>query len=278
MTYFSMKMTDTMNNKPSESINLRENLSAKNKEIQKKEAELKKLADDFNQNQKTLSKEEIQKTQEEFKKKQKELKKLKNEKEDLESQIEDKVSKEDVKKLLDLLSKEGDDKEITINALMDHFDDRKAELKDIIQGEKLEDAAFWARAYEKASDEEKKEIALLYQNFQIELGTNAVEKTEAEKAVIAEIKKDLSVLNSEIVSYKRYNVEKTFDATSDQAKDTKSEGSNEIDDETIDLIYKQLASKDKDMKVKLSSEEEKMMKGFIDLINDLAKNEGTKTD
>lgn len=32
------------------------------------------------------------------------------------------------------------------------------------------------------------------------------------------------------------------------------------------------------MKVKLSSEEEKMMKGFIDLINDLAKNEGTKTD
>lgn len=168
MTYFSMKMTDTMNNKPSESINLRENLSAKNKEIQKKEAELKKLADDFNQKQKTLSKEEIQKTQEDLKKKQKELKKLKNEKEDLESQIEDKVSKEDVKELLDLLSKEGDDKEITINALMDRFDAHQAELIRIIKGENLKDAAFWARAYEKASDEEKKEIALLYQNFQIE--------------------------------------------------------------------------------------------------------------
>lgn len=261
MTYFSMKMNEIMDNNTSAPMNLREKLSAKNKEIQKKETELKNLTDDFNKN-----------------KKQKELKKLKNEKEDLESQIEDKVSKEDVKKLLDLLSKEGDDKEITINALMDHFKDHEDELTGIIKGENLKDAAFWARAYEKASDEEKKEIALLYQNFQIELGTNAVEKTEAEKAVIAEIKKDLSVLNSEIVSYKRYNVEKTFDATSDQAKDTKSEGSNEIDDETIDLIYKQLASKDKDMKVKLSSEEEKMMKGFIDLINDLAKNEGTKTD
>ena len=202
--------------------------------------------------------------------------------------------KDDVNRLITLLKvgDPGENKEIidfTIQTLKKGFDKRQKALIGIlgeIGGNAGEDVKMKALtilrdAYQKATGDEKKEVALVIQKFWLaELDIALEDKTKEEQNVILGIKQDIAELERIVVMGNAYKIEGERDTSTDysiQRNEKDNFSAKKVKGETM-KIFNQLSSKDQEMKFKISSHEKAMMKRFVELVDDISNNEGTKFD
>lgn len=200
--------------------------------------------------------------------------------------------KDDVNKLITLLKvgSQGQNKEIidfTIQTLKHEFEKREwllikilGEMKDG-EGAKVKALSILRDAYQKAKGDEKKEVALVIQKFWLaELDIALEDKTKEEQNVILGIKQDIAELERIVVMGNAYKIEGERDTETDysiQKNEKDNFSAKKVKGETM-KIFNQLSSKDQEMKFKISSHEKAMMKRFVELVDDISNNEGTKFD
>lgn len=200
--------------------------------------------------------------------------------------------KDDVNKLISLL-KDGSPEwnaevlNFTIQTLKHEFEKREpllirilGEMKDG-EGAKAKALSILRDAYQKAKGDEKKEVALVIQKFWLaELDIALEDKTKEEILVIKGIQNDIAELQRVVVPADAYKIEGARDTTTDysiQGNKNDKFSAKKVKGETM-KIFNQLFSKDQEMKFKISSHEEAMMKRFVELVDDISNNEGTKFD
>ena len=205
-----------------------------------------------------------------------EEKKLKKAKKKLEKEINEllrnEVDQNSVKELLAVLSTEGSEREITVNTLMKNFELVSDDINKILWSiDKPKMALILNRAYDKADSEEKREIALLYKNLGLEehLQTEWDQFTEKELEIMRDIRTNLSVLQSEIVEVHWYDLRDNNEVEADESLNFSNISKRKLWKKTINEIYKQLASKDDELVIKLSWDEKRMMKRFVWLVSDI---------
>ena len=200
--------------------------------------------------------------------------------------------KDDVNKLISLLKDESQEwnaevLNFTIQTLKHEFEKREPLLIKILgdmkdgEGAKVKALSILRDAYQKAKGDEKKEVALVIQKFWLaELDIALEDKTREEILVIKGIQNDIAELQRVVVTANTYKIEGWRDTTTDysiQGNKNDKFSAKKVKGETI-KIFNQLFSKDQEMKFKISSHEEAMMKRFVELVDDISNNEGTKFD
>lgn len=218
------------------------------------------------------------------------IKALKKDKKSLTTQINDiedvidkenkKADPEAVKKLLDFVKSKGADREITVNYLRAHFADVESDINTLLNSV---DRAKWQSvmnlAYSQASDEDKAELALLFQHFGVDKDLNRPlqEYTEREREVIQSVKADLHILQTEILTMQKYSLNEKNNIQKNQEKATEIlRKPKELGRQTIDQIYKYLASKDVNMDLRLSDSDKHLMQGFVDFVAQVTNHKETK--
>ena len=200
--------------------------------------------------------------------------------------------KDDVNKLISLL-KDGSQEwnaevlNFTIQTLKHEFEKREPLLIKILgemkdgEGAKVKALSILRDAYQKAKGDEKKEVALVIQKFWLaELDIALEDKTKEEILVIKGIQNDIAELQRVVVTANAYKIEGARDTKTDysiQRNEKDKFSAKKVKGETM-KIFNQLFSKDQEMKFKISSHEEAMMKRFVELVDDISNNEGTKFD
>lgn len=196
-----------------------------------------------------------------------------------------------VNKLITLLKgSQGQNKEIidfTIQTLKHEFEKSEEALIKILgkmedgEGAKVKALSILRDAYQKATGDEKKEVALVIQKFWLaELDIALEDKTKEEQNVILGIKQDIAELERIVVMGNAYKIEGERDTSTDysiQRNEKDNFSARKVKGETM-KIFNQLSSKDQEMKLKISSHEKAMMKRFVELVDDISNNEGTKFD
>lgn len=196
-----------------------------------------------------------------------------------------------VNKLITLLKgSQGQNKEIidfTIQTLKHEFEKSEEALIKILgkmedgEGAKVKALSILRDAYQKATGDEKKEVALVIQKFWLaELDIVLEDKTKEEQNVILGIKQDIAELERIVVMGNAYKIEGERDTSTDysiQRNEKDNFSARKVKGETM-KIFNQLSSKDQEMKLKISSHEKAMMKRFVELVDDISNNEGTKFD
>ena len=200
--------------------------------------------------------------------------------------------KDDVNKLISLLKDESQEwnaevLNFTIQTLKHEFEKREPLLIKILgdmkdgEGAKVKALSILRDAYQKAKGDEKKEVALVIQKFWLaELDIALEDKTREEILVIKGIQNDIAELQRVVVTANTYKIEGWRDTTTDysiQGNKNDKFSAKKVKGETM-KIFNQLFSKDQEMKFKISSHEEAMMKRFVELVDDISNNEGTKFD
>ena len=199
--------------------------------------------------------------------------------------------KDAVNKLITLLKgSQGQNKEIidfTIQTLKHEFEKSEEALIKILgkmedgEGAKVKALSILRDAYQKATGDEKKEVALVIQKFWLaELDIALEDKTKEEQNVILGIKQDIAELERIVVMGNAYKIEGARDTETDysiQRNEKDNFSAKKVKGETM-KIFNQLSSKDQEMKLKISSHEKAMMKRFVELVDDISNNEGTKFD
>jgi hypothetical protein len=113
-----------------------------------------------------------------------------------------------------------------------------------------------------------------------ELDIALEDKTKEEQNVILGIKQDIAELERIVVMGNAYKIEGARDTKTDysiQRNEKDNFSAKKVKGETM-KIFNQLSSKDQEMKLKISSHEKAMMKRFVELVDDISNNEGTKFD
>ena len=84
-----------------------------------------------------------------------------------------------------------------------------------------------------------------------------------------DIRTNLSVLQSEIVEVHWYDLRDNNEVEADESLNFSNISKRKLWKKTINEIYKQLASKDDELVIKLSWDEKRMMKRFVWLVSDI---------